>query len=222
MIEALERIRVSHPQGGHPGIRPDRLGGDKAYSSRRNRRCLRSRQIKHTIPEPKDQRANRERRGSKGRRPPGFDCEIYKRRNDVERTINRLKNSRAIATRHDKRAYRLSRHRHHRSRPAMASGLSQPAFQSPPCFVRASVVPFSLRTWRLITVRPYGLMIRRRRRSWKNWRAGQRARLTAESHRAQGVISGGHALSVGCATMSLRPAPGSSQTFGPTPGGDAR
>lgn len=38
------------------------------------------------IPEPKDQRANR-------------------RRNEVERTINRLKNSRAVATRHDKRAH---------------------------------------------------------------------------------------------------------------------
>ncbi|WP_405603828.1 hypothetical protein [Streptomyces sp. NBC_00081] len=31
--------------------------------------------------------------------------EAGKRRNEVERTINRLKNSRAIATRYDKRAY---------------------------------------------------------------------------------------------------------------------
>jgi hypothetical protein len=31
--------------------RPDHLGGDKAYSSRRNRRYLRRRHIKHTIPE---------------------------------------------------------------------------------------------------------------------------------------------------------------------------
>ncbi|WP_437112711.1 hypothetical protein [Streptomyces hydrogenans] len=30
---------------------------------------------------------------------------MYKRRNEVERTINRLKHSRAIATRYDKRAY---------------------------------------------------------------------------------------------------------------------
>ncbi|MFB8069950.1 IS5 family transposase [Streptomyces californicus] len=105
MIEVLKRIRVPRPQGGHPRTRPDHLGGDKAYSSRRNRRYLRRRRIKHTIPEPKDQRANRQRRGSAGGRPAGFDREHYRRRNEVERTINRLKNSRAVATRYDKRAY---------------------------------------------------------------------------------------------------------------------
>ncbi len=50
MIEVLKRIRVPRPQGGHPRTRPDHLGGDKAYSSRRNRRYLRRRRIKHTIP----------------------------------------------------------------------------------------------------------------------------------------------------------------------------
>lgn len=52
-----------------------------------------------------NQRANRWRRGSKGGRPTGFDKEIYRHRNEVERTINRLKIFRAVATSYDKRAY---------------------------------------------------------------------------------------------------------------------
>ncbi len=105
MIPVLQEIRVPRQAGGRPRTRPDHVGGDKAYSSRRNRRHLRRRQIKHTIPEPRDQRANRQRRGNQGGRPTGFDKTVYRRRNEVERTINRLKNFRAIATRFDKRAY---------------------------------------------------------------------------------------------------------------------
>lgn len=33
---------------------------------------------------------------------------MYKRRNEVERTINQLKHSRAVATRYDKRAHVLA------------------------------------------------------------------------------------------------------------------
>ncbi|MFF4014494.1 IS5 family transposase [Streptomyces sp. NPDC001843] len=105
MIPVLERIRVPRPDGGHPRTRPDHLSGDKAYSSRRNRRYLRRRHIKHTIPERRDQQAHRLRRGSNGGRPTGFNAARYVRRNEIERLINRLKVNRAVAMRFDKRAY---------------------------------------------------------------------------------------------------------------------
>ncbi len=52
-----------------------------------------------------DQQRHRKNRGSRGGRPTGFDSERYKKRNTVERTINRLKGFRAVATRYEKRAY---------------------------------------------------------------------------------------------------------------------
>jgi len=45
--------------------------GNKDSSSRANRVLLRRRKISHTIPEPRDQQANRRRRGSRGGRPVG-------------------------------------------------------------------------------------------------------------------------------------------------------
>jgi hypothetical protein len=71
-IPTLERIRVPRTGGGRPRTRPDYVGGDKAYSSRQNRRYLRRRQIKHTIPERMDQRVNRQRRGSARRSTYGL------------------------------------------------------------------------------------------------------------------------------------------------------
>ncbi|MCZ0992209.1 IS5 family transposase [Streptomyces noursei] len=105
MIPVLDSVRVPRPGGGHQRTRPDHLSGDRAYSSRRNRRYLRRRQIKHTIPEPRNQQANRRRQGSAGGRPTGFDRERYARRNEVERLIGKLKINRAVAMRFDKRAY---------------------------------------------------------------------------------------------------------------------
>lgn len=105
MIPVLERIRIPWPEGGRPRTRPDHLSGDRAYSSRRNRRCLRRRQIKHTIPEPSKQQTNRLRRGSRGGRPTSFDPARYARRSEVERLIAKLKINRAVATGFDKRAY---------------------------------------------------------------------------------------------------------------------
>lgn len=62
---------------------------------------LRQRQIAHTIPERRDQRAQRAKRPG---RPLTFDKAVYKRRNVVERCINRLKQWRGLATRYEKRA----------------------------------------------------------------------------------------------------------------------
>lgn len=65
---------------------------------------MRRRRIAFVCPERDDQHAGRAAKGSRGGRPPGFDPEVYKHRNVVERCFNRLKQFRDLATRYAKRA----------------------------------------------------------------------------------------------------------------------
>lgn len=102
LIPLLDQIAV--PTAGRPRKRPAALLADKAYSHPSTRDALRERGIPTVIPQRRDQIAARHKRGSAGGRPPDFDAEMYKRRNVVERSFNRLKQWRGIATRYDKTA----------------------------------------------------------------------------------------------------------------------
>jgi putative transposase len=105
LLPLLTQLRVARPIG-RPRTRPDRLRGDKAYSSRAIRAHLRQRGITAVIPQPSDQIGHRLRRGSHGGRPPGFDAADYRERerNVIERRFAHLKQWRGLATRYDKLA----------------------------------------------------------------------------------------------------------------------
>jgi transposase len=77
---------------GRPRVRPARVAGDKGDRSRKVRRYLRQRGIGAVIPRKRDER-----------RVGRFDRAAYRERNVVERTINRLKQYRRVATRYEKR-----------------------------------------------------------------------------------------------------------------------
>src|SRR4051812_14235275 len=93
-LEALlDQGAIGRPGRGRPPLRPGRAAGDKGYSSPKARRQLRRRHIRAVIPSQSNQR-----------RQPNFDGAAYRRRNLVERLINRLKQFRRIAARYEKRA----------------------------------------------------------------------------------------------------------------------
>jgi len=101
----MANVCIHRPSGRRPRTRPSGVLADKAYSTRKIRVSLRGKGIKATIPEPANQIAGRATKGSKGGRPPDFDAELYKQRNTVERAINKLRGTRAVATRYDKRDF---------------------------------------------------------------------------------------------------------------------
>lgn len=102
LIPLIDDIAVPRPEGGRPRKRPDSVKADKAYGSKANRKALRDRKIKATIPEKDKVAQARKKRGSRGGRPPKFNAEAYKDRNQVERGFARRKQWRAVATRYDK------------------------------------------------------------------------------------------------------------------------
>jgi len=91
--QLMEQGAVKRSGRGRPRLHPRRLVADKGYSSRKIRQYLRQRHIRYTIP----RKQNEHRTGP-------FDRAVYRTRNRVERLINRLKQSRRIATRYEKRA----------------------------------------------------------------------------------------------------------------------
>jgi transposase len=97
----LDAICVPRAGRGRPRKRPALLLADKGFSFEPCRRALRRRRIPHVIPERSDQR---QRRAHRPGRKPTFDADAYRRRNVVERCVNRLKQFRALATRYDKTA----------------------------------------------------------------------------------------------------------------------
>jgi transposase len=100
----LDSVAVRRGGRGRPRKRPDALYLDKGYSYPGCRALLRKRGIPTLIPERRDQRANRQKKGRKGGRPCVYDRARYALRNVVERCALRLQWFRRVATRYDKRA----------------------------------------------------------------------------------------------------------------------
>lgn len=88
----MERGAVKPSGRGRPRHRPDRVADDKGYSSPRTRRYLKERKSEAVIPTKADEVPD-----------PAFDRAGYRKRNVVERLINRLKQQRRIATRYEMR-----------------------------------------------------------------------------------------------------------------------
>jgi transposase len=97
----LAQVAVARIGPGRPRTRPDAVLADKAYSSRAIREHLSGRKIKAVISVKDDQHAARQRKGSRGGRPPAFDKVHYRDRNTVERAVNKLRAHRAVGTRYD-------------------------------------------------------------------------------------------------------------------------
>ena len=91
--QLMEQGAIKRVGKGRPKLRPERVVGDKGYSSGELRRYLRRKGIRLTVPHKANERRMRP-----------FDREVYAERNRIERLINRLKQFRRVATRYEKLA----------------------------------------------------------------------------------------------------------------------
>ena len=97
VAEELMEAGAVRRRTGHLRWHPKRLVADKGYTSAAFRKYLHKRNIRCTIPH----RRNEHHQGL-------FNKSLYRKRNMVERLINRLKQFRRIATRYEKRAANFS------------------------------------------------------------------------------------------------------------------
>lgn len=97
LAEDLMKTGAVRRQNGHLRLHPKRLVADKGYTSSAFRKNLHQKNIRCAIPH----RINEHHKGT-------FNKQIYRKRNIVERLINRLKQFRRIATRYEKRAANFS------------------------------------------------------------------------------------------------------------------
>ena len=97
----LAQVAVARVGPGRPRTRPDAVLADKAYSSKAIREHLSRRGIRAVIAIKEDEHTARQRKGSRGGRPPSFDKVTYRDRNTVERAVNKLRGHRAVGTRYD-------------------------------------------------------------------------------------------------------------------------
>ena len=94
MFEALlDAGKIKRRSRGRPRLRPAFVLADRAYSGEKAHRLCRRRGIRLVVPPKRDHK-----------RPRSYDRGLYRKRNVIERLVGRLKRSRRIATRFDKRA----------------------------------------------------------------------------------------------------------------------
>ena len=103
LLPVLVAIRAPRPGVGRPRKHVPVLRVDCAYGARKDRGQLQRHGTRCVCPEREDARKYRLQPGQKGGRPPTYNRGEYAGRNVVERLVNRLKDFRAVATRHEKR-----------------------------------------------------------------------------------------------------------------------